>query len=104
MLNYVAEKNTCRSQLIAIYFGDNEVQPCGICDTCLQKAQKRLSSEEFTTIQQQLLQTLRENPVTVDALLEPFTGIKKEKAWRVLEFLQAENKIDVNEGGLISIR
>lgn len=37
MLNYVKEDRNCRSQQIAAYFGDELIQPCGICDHCLNK-------------------------------------------------------------------
>jgi hypothetical protein len=29
------------------------------------------------------------------------TGIKKEKVWKVLDYLQAEGKVSVNEKGAI---
>ncbi len=31
-------------------------------------------------------------------------SIKKEKAWKVIEFLQAENKIEMDETGWISTK
>jgi hypothetical protein len=31
-------------------------------------------------------------------------GIKKEKAWKVIEFLQAENKMEMDSNGWIRIK
>jgi ATP-dependent DNA helicase RecQ len=37
-------------------------------------------------------------------LLEKLNGVKKEKAWKVIEFLQAENKIDMDKDGFVRIK
>jgi hypothetical protein len=37
-------------------------------------------------------------------LLTALSGIKKEKAWKVLEFLQAENKIEMDTSGLVRLK
>jgi ATP-dependent DNA helicase RecQ len=36
-------------------------------------------------------------------LLNSLSHIKKEKAWKVIEFLQAENKIEMDENGKINL-
>ena len=40
---------------------------------------------------------------TKDLLLK-LNGIKKEKAWKVIEFLQAENKIEMEANGWIRMK
>jgi ATP-dependent DNA helicase RecQ len=99
---YVSNTTQCRSQVIAAYFGDNNVKECGICDNCINNKKKPLSREEFETIEQQLIVSLQEKALRAKDLLSQFTGTKKEKAWQVLEFLQAEHKLNVDEQGLIS--
>jgi ATP-dependent DNA helicase RecQ len=37
-------------------------------------------------------------------LLEKLNGVGKEKAWKVIEFLQAENKIEMDRAGLIKLK
>ena len=37
-------------------------------------------------------------------LLQKLNGIKKEKAWKVLEFLQAENKIEMDATGWVKLK
>ena len=102
MIRFVLEKKQCRSQVIAAYFGDEGLKPCGVCDNCLNQQNKGLSTEEFEKIQTVLMQALQERSISATELLQPFTGTKKEKAWRVLEFLQAENRVNVDERGIIS--
>ncbi len=40
MLDYVAEENECRSQLLLRYFGQEKSAPCGKCDVCRAAAVK----------------------------------------------------------------
>ncbi len=44
VLNYIDEKNVCKSRLIADYFGEKAVADCGICSYCLSKENKSIDS------------------------------------------------------------
>ena len=35
MIAYASASDTCRSQLLLRYFGEEESAPCGMCDVCL---------------------------------------------------------------------
>ncbi|HLA54496.1 MAG TPA: ATP-dependent DNA helicase RecQ [Flavobacterium sp.] len=41
VLDYVNEKNVCRSKLILAYFGEKSTKDCGICSYCIGKAKKK---------------------------------------------------------------
>lgn len=98
---YIKNTKDCRSAVIGNYFGDAAMQPCGVCDNCLQSKKVVLSAEEFSGIRQLIENALSINPLLVKELLLQLKGIKKEKAWQVIEFLQAEKKIAINEDGMI---
>jgi ATP-dependent DNA helicase RecQ len=104
MIQFVQESIGCRSQFIAAYFGDASTKPCGICDNCLHKEKITVSDEEFKSIEQALMSTLQQQSLSAADLLQSFTGIKKEKAWKVLHFLQTENKVAVTKLGLVTLR
>ena len=91
----------CRSQLTGKYFGDDNMKPCGICDNCLLQQRSEISSVEFSAIQQRIISALN-TPVHSNELMHLLQGIKKEKALKVIAFLQAEKKIEVNEFGMMS--
>ena len=42
--------------------------------------------------------------MAVKDLLRLLNGIKKEKAWKVIEFLQAENKIEMDASGWVKLK
>jgi ATP-dependent DNA helicase RecQ len=93
----------CRSGFINNYFGDESAQECGICDTCLLQKATALTTEEFQLISNRIIQHLVNKPLQTTELLIKLNGIKKEKAWKVLSFLQAENKITVGKNGSVQL-
>lgn len=92
--------NDCRSQFTGRYFGDDKMSECGICDNCLRKKKKALNPSTFDLLSAQILAAIKDNGTTTSEILQPFSSIEKEKAWQVLEFLQAEEKITVDEKGV----
>ncbi len=104
MTDYVQDDVRCRSRSIGNYFGDRELKPCGICDNCLKQKATSLTKEEFETLHHRIINIVKYEPLHTRDLLQKLTGIKKEKAWKVLEFLQAENKIEMNDTGLVRLK
>ena len=100
MINYL-QQTACKSRFISQYFGDETASNCGICDTCLSRKRIDLSSEEFLQIANAIKAQLALKQVTADELLVTLPAIKKENAWKVLHFLQAEKKIAISASGLL---
>lgn len=98
-----AKENNCRSRFISNYFGDKDAKDCGICDNCLRKKSTELSVEEFQKISSIISQQLSEKQLTASELMNSIK-IKKEKAWKVIEFMLEENKIAVDEKGLLKLK
>lgn len=98
MIRYVTLKDQCRSLYIANYFGDADTKPCGVCDNCLTKKRKSLSPQEFTRIEQHILQNA---PLLLSAAISQLNTFSKEKIWTVIDQLQAEHIIVVDENGVI---
>jgi ATP-dependent DNA helicase RecQ len=93
------QTDSCRSHFIALYFGDSSTKDCGVCDNCLARKRKSVSPEEFTAIQNKLLQLTI--PATVDTLFSQLKNYSREKVWTVLDFLQNEQLISIDEQGVI---
>ena len=100
-IRYTENTKDCRSVITGNYFGDNNMQPCGICDNCLQLKKKNLTAAGFDDIRQRIEKTLSGGPVATTVLLKQVKSIQKEQFWQVIEFLQAEKKIAVNSDGLV---
>jgi ATP-dependent DNA helicase RecQ len=104
MTRYVKESVECRSRIIGTYFGDKKIKACGICDNCLRQKGVVLSQEEFDSIHSRIIDITRHEKLQVKELLQKLSGIKKEKAWKVIEFLQAENKIELEMNGTVRVK
>ena len=104
MIAYTKEKVNCRSRLIGSYFGDEKMRPCGVCDNCLRQKAVSLTTEEFEKIHTNILSIAQKKELKIKELLHQLPGIKKEKAWKVIEFLQAENKIEMDSSGWIRVK
>lgn len=102
MVRYI-ESVVCRSTVINNYFGDNDTKPCGICDNCLRTKSTALSSEEFEAIYTSIRKQLALQSVTATELLQHLNGVQKEKAWKVIHYLQSEKKLQADKHGLLKM-
>ncbi|MGN6293593.1 MAG: RecQ family ATP-dependent DNA helicase [Chitinophagaceae bacterium] len=104
MISYVKEEADCRGRMIGVYFGDNNIRTCGICDNCLKQKKLSLSKEEFTAIHDRIRHIMQDDALEVKELFNQLQDIKKEKAWKVIEFLQAENKLWIEKDGRVRLK
>jgi ATP-dependent DNA helicase RecQ len=102
MVLYTNQTITCRSQQIAAYFNSEKIPACGVCDNCINQKALVVTSQEFEAISNQLLSFIQKQPCTIDFLLENST-FKKDKIWKVINFLLAENKLKVRKDGTIQM-
>lgn len=101
-VSFTANNKDCRSVIIGNYFGDAAIKPCGICDNCLARKKNDVAAEEFANIQHQIENALSNGALNIDVLLQQVKNVSKEKVWKVIDFLQAENKLVVNQDGQIT--
>jgi len=103
MVDYIANTVNCRSQVIARYFNDLNVKACGICDNCINQKDVVISKEEFELINRHILNFIGQNTVPVKDLINQSKQYKKEKLWKVIDYLQSEKKLDFDKVGNITI-
>jgi len=104
IIQFVQELVTCRSKMIGTYFGDNKLHNCKVCDNCLRQKNIHIDEREFEKISHRIQTVLAPQPMPSKDLVDQLGGIKKEKAWKVLEFLQAENKIEMDSAGWVRLK
>jgi len=101
ILRYLQTATICRSKYIGNYFGDSEMDDCGICDNCLNRKAAALPEEEFITIKHRILHMLSNDHVFVQNILQSCKNIKREKLWIVLDHLQSERIIRIEIDGRV---
>src|SRR6187399_2428588 len=104
IIQYVTELVTCRSKMIGSYFGDNKLHNCKVCDNCLRQKKVHIDEKEFEKISNRIQTVLAPQPLPSKELMDQLGAIKKEKAWKVIEFLQAENKLEVDNAGWVRLK
>ncbi len=99
MTEYAEKTVGCRSSFIAGYFNAPIVKACGICDNCINSQNTDLGELEFDEIAQHLFKCCTNGKSTLQQVLDNSRHIKKEKLWKVFNFLTAEKKIIVDKEG-----
>ncbi len=102
IIQYIKKTSGCRSVHIAKYFSDIRINACAICDNCINEKVIYISTEEFDSIMAQIEKITKQRSVEMDEILAGLKNIRKEKVWRVVNYLQAENKIKTDKEGFIS--
>ncbi len=102
MVDYIANKVNCRSQVIARYFNDLNVKACGICDNCINQKDVVISKEEFELINRHIFNLIGQTTLPVKDLINQLKQYKKEKLWKVINYLQAEKKLVFDKEGNIT--
>ena len=103
MINYIKTKQ-CRSKTIGNYFNDLTIKSCGICDNCINEKETIISKTEFENISSVIESLIIDAPVHSNIILENLKTFKKEKIWKVINYLQSENKISITSDGLVDKR
>jgi ATP-dependent DNA helicase RecQ len=101
---FVKETAECRSRMIAAYFNDVNSKDCGICDNCLHQKKISISAEELSLISNKIITHLDKGETEVKELLPQLKGINKEKSWKVINHMVAEEKLEMDKLGKIKLR
>lgn len=104
MQAYILEDINCRSQFIGAYFGDGALKNCGICDNCLKQKNIPLTKEEFEALHHRIINIVKYEPISAKELVQKLGNVKKEKAWKIIDLLQAEHKIEIDKMGKVRLK
>lgn len=102
VIQYVSEKEICRSVLLLKYFGQENPPVCGVCDICTSTHELGIKNHEFYSLQEKILQILKSGSLLPDELVNTF-GSQKDKAIMVVQWLGDNGKITTLSNGLLSI-
>jgi ATP-dependent DNA helicase RecQ len=101
MIGYINKSTGCRSQHIAGYFTPVKIKACGICDNCINEKVIFISTELFNDITEKIKNITQSESVSVEDILITLKSIKKEKVWKVIDYLLAEGKMKTDKNGKI---
>ena len=99
VLHYAMSSDTCRSQILLSYFGEDDSAPCGTCDVCKNVEQMNVSTFEFKSIGERI-QKILANPCKMEDLVFELKG-EPEKMREVLKWYIDNQKIVSRIDGLL---
>jgi ATP-dependent DNA helicase RecQ len=98
VIEYGSSNHICRSRFLLNYFGQSKSENCGICDVCLSRKKSGLQENTFSEIEKSLKNTLTEQPMEADKLVDSLRFNKKD-VWEVLKWLEDHEIIGQVETG-----
>lgn len=96
VVNYARDEMFCRSQLLLSYFGEKDSKPCGHCDICLSRQEKRLPDAEFESIAMAVREVLSKEAKTTREMAT-MLSFKETKLLQVLRYLMDACELEQGE-------
>lgn len=98
IIQFLLNKQTCRSILLLQYFGETSTLKCGHCDNCL----KSRKEERLQTIK--IREAIHNNQLTEIEIINQFPITKKKAFITLYRKLKDEGKIEHSDDGFLSWR
>lgn len=100
MVMYAEQEDNCRMNVIQDYFDEENPEPCGQCDICIQKTQPAESGAERAMLKDRIHRLL---PAGIDALHRSFTGDERETAAAIIKKELGKGTWEMDRFGLIFV-
>lgn len=94
----------CRSNFISNYFGEEDASECGVCDNCISRRKKEMTLPHFQSIAEKITNIIKDQPATVEEVILKLQPTNRDRIWRVINFLQAEDKLTCDITGRLTCK
>ena len=88
VLNYINNENVCKNIQLLSYFGEKNIENCGICSVCIKK--KPIKKKNATSIKHKIIETLENGDMSSRALFEALDFSEEEINNTLKELLEYE--------------
>jgi ATP-dependent DNA helicase RecQ len=95
-----AEKPICRSKQLLAWFGQKDVQKCGLCDVCTGRTKTDLDEEDFERYRQKIQVILTREHLTLEEVVQSFNPRREAAVMKSIEYLMDEEFIEKEDGKL----
>lgn len=78
MLQYVKNDEVCKSMQLLSYFGEKDIQPCGICSVCIKKDNKLTAKEDLLSVKKHIIELLESSDLSSRQIASKLDCSEKE--------------------------
>lgn len=104
MIEYVEQKDICRSRSLLKYFGENETDNCCRCDVCLSQKQTGISDEKYNDIATSVNKLLSDkNDSSINFIIKTLTQYLPEEITDVIRY-EADKGMLVIDADIIRLQ
>jgi ATP-dependent DNA helicase RecQ len=104
MVEYLENRQTCRSIFISRYFGEDSDTNCGICDNCLENKYKKTPLTNKNQFKEKILKTLNEGKTfSIQDILKDEDVVMESELVEVLREMEDEDLIFSDEYGIYKL-
>ncbi len=84
---FITDKNHCRSMILLAYFGEEDLQRCGMCDYCRDRNRLDINDLELSAIETQIIKILSHGPQLPAAIIQALPALNSEKLTEILRWM-----------------
>jgi ATP-dependent DNA helicase RecQ len=103
LTHYATQSRRCRSLLLQEYFGEDAVEPCGVCDVCLRSKKTKSANVDNEAIKNFILSLLEKNAYTLENLVEQNNLTDNDTFIALIRQLLDEETLSTNASGQLFI-
>jgi len=87
MIEYITEKDKCRSSMLLNYFGESTSHRCGVCDYCRNRNKLDLNEIEFKGIRDKIKTAVMKKHLPLNELVSEIHIPNDDKALKIIQWL-----------------
>ncbi len=95
VVNYVTEKNICRSRLLLSYFNETDFKDCGYCDVCVEKYKRNLETDEGLI--ENIKLELSNQSFKLSDLIHKFQSVNSKRLNEIVNKLIDDDVLSIDE-------
>lgn len=92
VINYIHNEDVCKSVQLLNYFGEEDVEACGICSVC---SNSNKPTEILSMISEEIIKCLKKQPLTSRGILQKLT-FNEISVLEAIRMLLEQQKININ--------
>ena len=105
MLRYAESENECRSRIIEGYFGDEQKEPCGVCDVCIARRKAAGTMPQYSRdYHAQILELLSRQPMTPKELADALQGNNDDITAEICRMVEQGELVSTCGGAKLAVK